>query len=337
MSESKKLAISSILRIFAKISKMSALTQKRYRQSEIQELYHTPLLKLVLKAAKVHEAHHNAHEVKASRLISVKTGSCVEDCAYCAQSSRYNTDITPSKILSKEEVRLLAQKAKDEGLSRVCLSASFKEMPDGKSFDNILSMIENVKEMGLDVCLTMGKLSPAQAAKLSKSGIKAYNHNIDTSNKYYPKVITTRKFEERLETLNILADHGINICSGGIIGLGENANDRISMLHTLSNLKTQPYTVPLNILVPVKGTPMAEKPVIDELEMVRLVALTRILMPKTNISLAAGRKEMSKAAQALCFLSGVNAVFVGEKLLTADNAAPDIDKHMFENLGINII
>ncbi len=304
---------------------------------KVREIYHTPLLELVFRASQVHRQNHNSYEVKASRLISVKTGNCVENCAYCAQSSLYNTGLDSPKMLKKEEVRQLALKAKNSGLSRVCLSASYKELPSGKAFESVLEMIKTVKDLGMDVCLTMGKVNEKQADALYKSGIKAYNHNIDTSESFYPKVITSRTFKERIETLNKLSNSGVNICSGGIIGMGESAEDRVSMLYALATLKKQPFTVPLNILVPVEGTPFADLKPIDAMEMVRMVATTRIIMPKTNISLAAGRREMGEAEQALCFLAGVNAIFIGEKLLTTSNTSPDEDLKMLEKLGVKLI
>ncbi|MDD3877234.1 MAG: biotin synthase BioB [Bacteroidales bacterium] len=304
---------------------------------KIRHIYQRPLLELVFEAAKTHSEHHNPYEIKASRLISVKTGNCVENCAYCAQSSRYNTGLGKPKILSKAEVKVLALKAKEEGIKRVCLSASYKNIPEGKSFEDILNMIKTVKDMELDVCLTMGKVSGVQAKALAKAGIKAYNHNIDTSEAFYSNIITSRTFKERIETLNILMDNNVNVCSGGIIGMGENEEDRIQMLFTLTTLKKQPYTVPLNVLVPISGTPLENIKRIDDLEMVRIIATLRIILPETNICLAAGRHTMHEGTQALCFMAGANAVFTGDKLLTTPNAPPEKDIEMFKKLGLKLI
>jgi len=305
--------------------------------TQVTEIYKKPLLSLVFEASCIHAIHHKLGDVKVSRLISVKTGQCVENCSYCAQSSLYNTGLKAHKMLSIAEVKSLAQKAIDDGVKRVCLSASWKKIPEGDEFNKVLKLIKETKKMGLDVCLTMGNVTERQAVEISKAGITAYNHNIDTSEDYYDKVITSRTFAERIETLNTLFDHNIQACSGGILGMGESENDRIAMLHTLATLKKHPYTVPLNILVPVEGTPFENNSKIDDLEMVRMIAVARILMPQTNISLAAGRREMSEEAQALCFLAGANAVFVGEKLLTTLNAEPERDLKMFKKLGLKLI
>lgn len=304
---------------------------------EVSNLYDRPLLELVFEAAFTHKKHHSSYEVKASRLISVKTGNCKEDCAYCAQSIRYNSNQSTIKMLTKNEVEFLALKAREEGLKRVCLSASFTKLPQGENFDNILEIIRTMKSFGMDVCLTMGKVNREQAKALSEAGIKAYNHNIDTSESFYPNIITSRTFQERIDTLKILSENGVNVCSGGIIGMGENSNDRKQMLFALYTLEKQPFTIPLNMLVPVKGTPMENMPGIDHFEMLRLIAVARILFPETNICLAAGRMSMPEGLQALCFLAGVNAVFTGEKLLTTPNANPDDDLKMFNKLGIKLI
>ena len=304
---------------------------------QISEVYKKPLLSLIFEASVKHAEYHNLGDVKVSRLISVKTGHCVENCSYCAQSSLYNTGVAAHKMLSVEEVKALAEKALADGIKRVCLSASWKKIPDGDEFEKVLNLIGETKKMGLDVCLTMGKITEQQAVEISKAGITAYNHNIDTSENYYDKVVTSRTFADRIETLNTLIDNNIQPCSGGILGMGESEEDRISMLHALATLKQHPYTVPLNILVPVEGTPFENKCKIDDLEMVRMIAATRIVMPQTNISLAAGRREMSEEAQALCFLAGANSVFLGEKLLTTQNSSPERDLKMFDKFGLNLI
>jgi len=304
---------------------------------QIRDIYNKPLLELIFKASIIHNKNHKQGEIKASRLISVKTGNCAENCSYCAQSAQYNTKVESHKMLSVSEVKSLAEKALNDGVNRVCLSASWRNIPDGKEFDNVLSMINQAKKLGLEVCLTMGKLNEKHAKRLSEAGITAYNHNIDTSEAFYDKVITSRTFKERVDTINMLIDNDIKPCCGGILGMGESEEDRISMLHTLATLKKHPYTVPLNILVPVEGTPFEDKKILDNMEMVRMIAATRIVLPHTNISLAAGRREMSEEAQALCFLAGANSVFLGEKLLTTQNSSPERDLKMFDKLGLKLI
>lgn len=300
---------------------------------EVRRIYHTPLLDLVHQAASIHREHHNAQAVKLSTLISIKTGGCVEDCAYCAQSSRYQTHVQKPHFLSKDETIKLAQEALDKGIPRVCLSASWKKIPM-THFTELIDTIDTIKKMGLAVCLTMGSVSTEQAKQLAKVGVTAYNHNIDTSKEHYQNIITTRTFDDRINTINTLIDAGLNHCSGGIIGLGETEDDRISMLHTLATLKKQPYSVPLNTLIPIKGTPLEHNTLVTSWDIIRMIATTRILMPKTHIELAAGRVQLTDEAQALCFMAGANSIFAGDKLLTTDNPAANKDKELLDELGL---
>lgn len=302
---------------------------------EVSEIYHSPLLDLVYKAAAVHRQYHPSGKIKLSTLISVKTGGCVEDCAYCAQSSRYQTHVTKPHFLSKEETIKLAQEALDKGVPRVCLSASWKNIPHAK-FNDLLDTIRTVKKMGLDVCLTMGTVDAEQAKALADAGVTAYNHNLDTSKENYANIITTRTFEDRVNTLNTLIDAGLQHCSGGIIGLGETDDDRISMLHTLATLKKHPYSVPLNTLIPIAGTPLANNSIVSSWDIIRMVATTRILMPATHIELAAGRVHMTDEAQAMCYMAGATSIFVGDKLLTTDNPESSKDKALLAKLGLHI-
>ena len=312
------------------------MTEIRYdwTKEQISEIFHLPLLDLIYKAASVHRKYHDASKMKISQLISIKTGACVEDCSYCAQSSRYNTGVQPHKTLSVQEVLDEAKQSKEKGIERVCLSASWRNVPEGKQFDELLQMISKVKEMGLSVCCTIGMLNKEQAESLAKAGIVAYNHNIDTSDEYYPNIITTRKYTERLETIDRLIDAGIQHCTGGIIGLGESVEDRISMIHKLATMRKHPYTVPLNILVPIKGTPLEKNKILSSWEMMRMIATVRMVMPQSMICLAAGRKQMTEEAQTLCFMAGANSIFVGTKLLTTPNPDIDNDMELLKTLGL---
>jgi biotin synthase len=301
---------------------------------QIRDIYHLPLLDLVFKAASVHRKYHDPLKMKISQLISIKTGACVEDCSYCAQSSRYNTGVQAHKTLTVQEVLNEAMQSKEKGIERVCLSASWRNVPEGKQFDELLQMISKVKEMGLSVCCTLGMMNEVQADSLAKAGITAYNHNLDTSDEFYPNIITTRKYNERLETIDRLIDAGVQHCTGGIIGLGESKDDRISMIQKLACMRNHPYTVPLNILVPIKGTPLEDKPILSSWEMIRMIATVRMVMPRSMICLAAGRKQMTDEAQAICFHAGANSIFVGTKLLTTPNPDIDDDMELMKTLGL---
>ncbi len=305
-----------------------------WTKQQVSEIFHLPLLELVYKASEMHRKYHDASKIKISQLISIKTGACVEDCAYCAQSSRYKTTVQPHKTLSLKEVLEEAANSKSCGVERVCLSASWRDIPDGKQFDELLEMITQVKEMGLSVCCTTGMMNKEQAEKLAKAGITAYNHNLDTSDEFYFQIITTRTYDERLDTIDRLIDAGVQHCTGGIIGLGESEDDRIAMIHKLATLKKHPYTVPLNTLVPIPGTPLEDKALLQSWEMIRMIATVRMVMPKSMICLAAGRKQMTAEGQALCFLAGANSIFVGTKLLTTPNPELEDDLELLKNLGL---
>jgi biotin synthase len=310
------------------------MTRTDWKFEEIKNIFHQPLLELVFQAAKLHREYHDPLIMKISILISVKTGACAEDCAYCAQSSRYKTHVTPSLSLSVDEVLKEAAEAKAKGVERVCLSASWREIPEGKAFDDLQKMISGVKEMGLSVCCTMGMLSEKQSVKLAEAGVTAYNHNLDTSDEFYPNIISTRTYKDRLETINRLIDAGVQHCTGGIIGMGESEDDRISMIHKLATLRKHPYTVPLNMLVPIEGTPLENQKPVDVFEMLRMIATVRNIMPESKICLAAGRKQLSDEGQALCFLAGANSIFVGTKLLTTPNPDIDSDMNLLNKLGL---
>jgi len=307
-----------------------------WKVEEIKEIYELPLLELVYQASSVHRKHHDPSKIKISQLISFKTGACTEDCAYCAQSSRYKTHVVPHKSLSVQEVIQEALEAKKAGVERVCLSASWRNIPQNEEFEKVLEMISQIKKQGLSVCCTMGMMNSQQAKRLVEAGIIAYNHNLDTSNEYYPQIISTRSYKERLETINRLTEAGAQFCSGGIIGLGESENDRIAMIHQLATLKKHPYTVPLNLLVPVKGTPLENNPLLPAKFMIRMIATVRMVMPASMICLAAGRKQMNDEAQALCFLAGANSIFVGTKLLTTPNPEMDDDTILLNELGLKM-
>lgn len=313
---------------------MYAMTRNNWTFDEIKKIYDQPLLELIFAAAKVHREHHDPLKMKISMLISVKTGACAEDCSYCAQASRYKTHVIPHKSLTIKEVIKEAADAKAKGVERVCLSASWREIPEEKTFDEILEMIAGVKKMGMSVCCTMGMLNEKQSEELAKAGITAYNHNLDTSDEYYPNIITTRSYKERLNTIDRLIDAGVQHCTGGIIGMDEGEDDRISMIHKLATLRKHPYTVPLNMLVPIEGTPLEKQKPIEVFEMVRMIATVRMVMPVSKICLAAGRKQMSDEGQALCFLAGANSIFVGTKLLTTPNPEIESDLKLLIKLGL---
>ena len=305
-----------------------------WTKEEISEIYNTPLLELIYKASVLHREYQETGEVQVCTLLSIKTGGCPEDCAYCPQAARYNTGVDVLALMKKEEVLAYAEKAKNAGYTRFCMGAAWREVRDNRDFDRVLDMVKGVNELGLEVCCTMGMLTESQAEKLQAAGLYAYNHNVDTSEEHYTDIISTRTYDDRLKTLGNVRKAGISVCSGGIIGLGETHEDRIGMLHTLSTLPAHPGSVPINALVRVKGTPLEGNQKVDIWDMVRMIATARILMPKAMVRLSAGRTEMSVAEQALCFMAGANSIFSGEKLLTTPNPDFDQDKMMFELLGL---
>jgi biotin synthase len=305
-----------------------------WTKEEISEIYHTPLLDLIYRAATIHRENQDYSEVQISSLISIKTGGCPEDCAYCPQAARYNTGVNVHAIMPKEDVIAAAEKAKAGGASRLCMGAAWREVRDNRDFDKVIEMVQAVNSMDMEVCCTLGMLNEQQAQRLADAGLYAYNHNLDTSEDDYKRIITTRTYDDRLKTLENVRKAKLTVCSGGIIGLGETEEDRISMLKTLSNLPKHPESVPINALVPVKGTPLANQPRVSVWDMVRMIATARIIMPKTVVRLSAGRTEMSTVEQALCFMAGANSLFAGEKLLTTPNPSLDTDMAMFELLGL---
>lgn len=303
-------------------------------KEEITSIYNTTLLELIYNAATVHREYHATGEVQVCTLLSIKTGGCPEDCAYCPQAARYNTGVDIQALMKQEEVLAYARRAKNAGSTRFCMGAAWREVRDNRDFDRVLEMVKGVTELGMEVCCTMGMLTEEQAKKLYDAGLYAYNHNVDTSKDYYSDIITTRTYSDRLETLDNVRKAGISVCSGGIIGLGETHEDRIGMLHTLATLPQHPGSVPINALVRVKGTPLQDNPKVDIWDMVRVIATARIIMPASMVRLSAGRNEMSVAEQALCFMAGANSIFSGDKLLTTPNPAFDDDKAMFDLLGL---
>ncbi|MBK6276047.1 MAG: biotin synthase BioB [Saprospirales bacterium] len=302
--------------------------------SEIQEIYHQPLLELMYQAATVHRNFNQTGEVQVCTLLSVKTGGCSEDCAYCPQAARYHTNVKAHKLLKVDEVLEKANEAKQNGSTRFCMGAAWREVRDNRDFDNVLEMVKGVNEIGLEVCCTMGMLTEEQADKLKNAGLYAYNHNLDTSEDNYENIITTRTFEERLNTIGNVRKAGISVCSGGIIGMGESHDARIGMIHTLATLPEHPESVPVNALVAVEGTPLENMKRVSVFEMVRMIATVRITMPKTMVRLSAGRLDMPVSEQALCFMAGANSIFAGDKLLTTPNPTFTDDMAMFELLGL---
>lgn len=304
--------------------------------TEIESIYHQPLLELVYQAATVHRQFHQSGEVQVCTLLSVKTGGCPEDCSYCGQAARYHTGITVKALMPKDEVVAIAQRAKDAGSSRFCMAAAWREVRDNRDFEQILEMVEGVNDLGLEVCCTLGMLSESQAARLQQAGLYAYNHNLDTSKEHYQEIISTRTFDDRLSTLKNVRKAGISVCSGGIIGLGETHEDRIQMLHTLSTLPQHPESVPVNALARVKGTPLADLPKVDAWEMTRMIATARLLMPASMVRLSAGRAEMSTEEQSWCFMAGANSIFTSEseELLVTPNPRLADDRKMFDLLGL---
>jgi biotin synthase len=305
-----------------------------WTREEIAEIYYSPIFDLIYRAATVHRAFQDAQEVQVCTLLSVKTGGCPEDCSYCPQAARYHTDVKVQKLLPVNEVLQKAAEAKAAGSTRFCMGAAWREVRDNKDFDKVLEMVQGVNNMDMEVCCTLGMLTPEQAEKLKAAGLYAYNHNLDTSEDFYDKVITTRNYQNRLDTLESVRKAKISVCSGGIIGLGESEQDRIGMLHTLSTLPEHPESVPVNALVPVEGTPLESQEKVSVFEMVRMIATARILMTQAMVRLSAGRVRMTLEEQALCFMAGANSIFAGDKLLTTANPDVDMDKKMFELFGL---
>jgi biotin synthase len=302
--------------------------------NEVSALYRRPLLDLVSEASRVHREHQPSNAVQLCTLLSVKTGGCPEDCAYCPQAARYDTAVDAGRLMPVDEVLQEARVAKERGATRFCMGAAWRGPKDGPDFNRVLEMVRGVKALGLEACCTLGMLSERQAIALKQAGLDAYNHNLDTSRSFYGQIISTRVYEDRLTTLQRVRDAGITVCCGGILGMGEGEDDRCALLTTLANLDPQPESVPINALVPVHGTPLGDQPLLDPLEFVRCIAVARILMPRAMVRLSAGRTQLSREAQVLCFLAGANSIFYGERLLTTPNPEADADDRLLEELGL---
>ncbi|HEY4188124.1 MAG TPA: biotin synthase BioB [Polyangia bacterium] len=309
------------------------MAKHEYTLREVRTIHDLPLPELMYRAQTVHREHHQPGEVQLCTLLSVKTGGCPEDCGYCPQSSKYDTGVDAERMLKSPEVLQAAARAKAAGATRFCMGAAWREVKDGPAFDDVIEMVRGVRAMNLEACCTLGMLSESQATRLAEAGLTAYNHNLDTSKTFYGKIISTRTYEDRLQTLSRVRKAGITVCSGGIIGMGESLDDRAGMLMTLANLDPQPESVPINALVATPGTPLADRPPVDPVEFVRMIATTRILMPKTKVRLSAGRLELSREAQLLCFLAGANSIFYGEKLLTTGNPDIEADRALLRDAG----
>lgn len=302
---------------------------------EIVDVHQLPLLELIGRANAVHREHHDPNKVQKASLLSIKTGGCPENCAYCPQSAHHReVDLTRDRLMDPAKVVAMAAKAKAAGAERFCMGAAWREVRDGKEFDAVIQMVEGVSGLGMEACVTLGMLKPHQAARLAAAGLTAYNHNLDTSPEFYDKIITTRTYEDRLDTLATVRSYGIDLCCGGIIGMGETVRDRASMLHVLVQMDPHPESVPINALVPVEGTPLGNRTPIDPLELVRMVATTRIVMPTSTVRLSAGRSSLNREAQILCLIAGANSVFYGDKLLTTPNAELGEDAALFSAIGV---
>ncbi|HPM30190.1 MAG TPA: biotin synthase BioB [Chryseolinea sp.] len=308
--------------------------RNNWTREEITSLFNQPVLNLIYQAATVHREFHDPQEVQVCTLLSIKTGGCPEDCSYCPQAARYHTDVKVHKLMEVGEVLQKASDAKESGSTRFCMGAAWREVRDNRDFDNVIEMVKGVSAMGIEVCCTLGMLTPDQAQKLKDAGLYAYNHNLDTSAEFYSDIISTRTYDDRLETLENVRQAKISVCSGGIIGMGEKEEDRIGMLHTLSNLIEHPESVPVNALVPVDGTPLEDQEKVSIWEMVRMIATARIIMPKAMVRLSAGRVRMNMEEQALCFMAGANSIFAGDKLLTTANPGYIKDNQMFQTLEL---
>ncbi|MFT4851358.1 MAG: biotin synthase [Sediminicola sp.] len=305
-----------------------------WTKEEILEIYNQPLMELLYKAATVHRESHNPNQVQVSTLLSIKTGGCPEDCGYCPQAARYHTDLEGNDLMGVQQVKAQALRAKASGSSRVCMGAAWRNVKDGEEFDQVLEMVRTINKLEMEVCCTLGMITENQAKRLAEAGLYAYNHNLDTSEDYYKDVISTRAYQDRLDTIGNVRKTNVTVCSGGIIGMGEKLEDRAGMLVALSSLSPQPESTPINALVAVEGTPMEDIEPISIWDMIRMVATTRIVMPHTQVRLSAGRTEMSREGQAMCFFAGANSIFAGDKLLTTPNPDVNDDMEMFKLLGL---
>lgn len=303
--------------------------------AELQDIYDQPFFDLIQKSRNAYLQHWKGDEVQLCTLLSIKTGGCSEDCGYCAQSARYNTGVDAGRLLMKEDIMAAAKRASENGSTRFCMGAAWKGVRDGDAkFEQVLDTIRDVSKLGMEVCVTLGNLTEVEARKLKEAGVTAYNHNIDTSPEFYPKIVTTHTFEDRLNTIGAAQQAGMSVCCGGIIGMGEKIIDRLKMLEVLTNFDPAPESVPINCLMAMPGTPLEEQPPVDVFELVRLIATTRIALPKAKVRLSAGRSRLSREAQALCFFAGANSIFYGDKLLTAENPAFNDDRDLLAELDL---
>jgi biotin synthase len=305
-----------------------------WTRGSVREIYHRPLLDLIFAAQQIHRTHHDPARVQLCRLLSIKTGGCPEDCGYCPQSAHYEAGVQNQPLMAVEDVYRAAKRAREEGASRFCMGAAWREVRDGRDFDAVLEMVRVVASLKLEVCCTLGMLTDDQARRLATAGLTAYNHNLDTSPEFYGQIITTRRYEDRLRTIHAVRQAGITVCCGGIIGMGESDEDRIGLLHQLASLQPHPESVPINMLVRVHGTPLADAEPVDALVLARTIAAARLLMPASMVRLSAGRNSLSREAVSLCFLAGANSIFVGEKLLTTPNPERDEDDRLLRDLGL---
>jgi biotin synthase len=303
--------------------------------ASLRELYDLPLPELIFRAAAVHREHNDPADVQRCALLSIKTGGCPEDCAYCAQSARYATGVANEPLMSVAEVKERATRARELGATRFCMGAAWRGPRDGPAFDQVLDMVRAVNALGMESCVTLGMLSDQQAERLANAGLTAYNHNLDTSRRYYSKIITTRTYDDRLDTLRAVQRAGVAVCCGAILGMGEDEDDRLMFLTELAALDPPPESIPINCLVPIPGTPLENAAPVDPIELVRLIGVTRITFPRARVRLSAGRDKMSRELQVLCFLAGANSIFFGEKLLTAPNPSADADADMFRAMGLS--
>jgi biotin synthase len=301
---------------------------------EFRTVYALPLPELILRAAEVHRRNRGHADIQRCALLSIKTGGCPEDCTYCSQSAHYDSPVTRQPLLTVDEVREKAQQAKASGATRFCMGAAWRAPKDGPEFDRVVEMVRVVRGLGMEACVTLGMLTDDQAQRLKAAGLTAYNHNLDSSRQFYPRIVTTRTYDDRLETLRAVSRAGISVCSGGIVGMGETADDRLLMLAELAQLDPPPESVPINCLMPQQGTPLAMAPAVDGIEIVRLIATARIAFPTARVRLSAGRDRMSRELQILCFLAGADSVFYGDKLLTAPNPSASDDAHLFRSMGL---
>jgi biotin synthase len=308
----------------------------RWNFDELKRLYSLPLPDLLFRAAEVHRAHHDPCDIQRCALLSIKTGGCPEDCGYCSQSAHHATGVKSTPLMTVEEVKERAARARDLGATRFCMGTAWRGPRDGEGFERVLDMVRAVRGLGMEACVTLGMLTAEQARRLREAGLTAYNHNLDTSRRHYPSIVSTRTYDDRLQTLRVVQEAGLSVCCGGILGMGESEDDRLALLAELAALDEPPSSIPINCLVPIPGTPLADSPPVDSIELVRLIATTRIAFPRARVRLSAGRTRMSRELQVLCFLAGANSLFFGDQLLTTPNPSADSDAELFRAMGLPV-